>query len=65
MEKKLKITPKPPRGEDGHKTFTIRIEEETTAEIERISRKTGRSRNELINMLLKYALLNYEIVSEE
>lgn len=60
---KLTITPKQPRGEDGYKTFSIRIKEETVTEIEGISAKTGRTRNELIGTLLEYALRNYEIVS--
>lgn len=60
---KLTITPKPPRGEDGYKTFSIRIKDETVAEIEKIVSKTGRTRNELIGTLLDYALKNCEIVS--
>jgi metal-responsive CopG/Arc/MetJ family transcriptional regulator len=63
MEEKLKITSKP-RGNDGHRITSIRIEEEMISEIEKISKKTGRSRNELINMLLKHALLDYEIVTD-
>ena len=63
-EPKLTITPKPPRGEDGYKTFSIRIREDVVSEIEGISSKTGRTRNELIGTLLEYALKNYEIASE-
>jgi len=62
MEKKLKITPVPPKGEEGYDTFTIRVERKTTMEIERIARKTGRSRNQLINMILKHGLPQCEIV---
>jgi len=60
-DKKLKITPKLPRGEDGYKTFSIRIKAETVIELDEIASKTRRSRNELIGMLLKHALKNYEI----
>lgn len=62
-EEKLKITPKRPKGEDGYRTFSIRIREEAVAEIENISSKTGRTRNELINAMLEYALKNYVIES--
>lgn len=58
---KLKIYP---RGEDGYKTFSIRIKDTTVYKIEDISSKTGRSRNELIGILLDYALDNYEIVEK-
>ena len=63
-EPKLTITPKPPRGEDGYRTFSIRIREETVEELEDISSKTGRTRNELIGTLLEFALKNYEIAGE-
>ena len=62
---KLTITPKPPRGEDGYKTFSVRVKEDLIAEIEEISSKTGRTRNELIGTFLEFALKNYEIVSGE
>lgn len=47
---------KPKKGEDGYKTFSIRIKEETVSKIDDISVKTGRSRNELIGLFLDYAV---------
>lgn len=44
------------RGEDGYNTFSIRIPKETTARLDSIAARTGRSRNELIGMFLTYAL---------
>lgn len=44
------------RGDDGYKTFSIRIREDTVAQIDQIVVKTGRSRNELIGTFLEYAL---------
>lgn len=44
------------RGEDGYNTFSIRIPKETTARLDNIAARTGRSRNELIGMFLTYAL---------
>ncbi len=58
---KLIITPKRPKGDDGYKTFSIRIKEETVAKIEDISSQTGRSRNELIGLFLDYAVDRCEI----
>ena len=58
---KLVVKPKRPKGEDGYKTFSIRIKEETVAGLDALSQSTNRSRNELINTLLDYALQNCEI----
>ena len=59
-KQKLIITKKV-KGEDGHKTFSIRIKEETVERLEDLAAKTNRSRNDLINMLLDYAMDNCEI----
>lgn len=61
MKEKLVITRKSLRGEDGYKTFSIRIKEETVASLDKLSSETNRSRNELINILLDYAIDNCEI----
>ncbi len=52
----LIITPKRAKGEDGYKTFSIRIKEDIVDKIDGISQKTGRSRNELIGMFLDFAI---------
>ncbi len=44
------------KGEDGTKTFSIRIKQETVDRIDELARKTDRSRNELIGMLLDFGL---------
>lgn len=53
---KLVIHPKKAKGEDGHKTFSIRVKDETVDRIDAIAAQTGRSRNELISLFLDYAL---------
>lgn len=53
---KLIIYPKRAKGDDGYKTFSIRIREELVDRINDISSKTGHSRNELISQFLEYAL---------
>lgn len=49
------------KGEDGYKVFSVRIKDETIRSLEEISDKTGRSRNELINLFLEFGLSHYEI----
>lgn len=63
-KEKLIIT-KRLKGEDGHKVFSIRIKDETAARLDDIARRTNRSRNDLINMLLDYAMDYCEIRDEE
>ena len=60
-EQKLIISKKL-KGEDGHKIFSVRIKDETVARLDDIAKKTNRSRNDLINMLLDYAMDYCEIV---
>lgn len=57
---KFIVTPK----EDKTVTMTIRIERRLQEEYNDLSAKTNRSRNELINMALQYALDNMELQDE-
>ena len=61
MKEKLIINKKSLKGEDGYKTFSVRIKEETVARLDNLSAETNRSRNELINILLDYAIENSEV----
>lgn len=61
MEDKLIISRKGLKGEDGYKTFSVRIKEETVARLNKLSEETNRSRNELINILLDYAIDNSKV----
>ena len=63
-KQKLVITKKL-KGDDGHKTFSIRIKDETVKRLDDIALKTNRSRNDLINMLLDYAMDYCEIREED
>ena len=49
------------KGEDGYKTFSIRIKEDTVKQLDEIAEKTNRFRNELINIFLEFAVMNCEI----
>lgn len=62
MEKnKLIINKKTLRGDDGYKVFSVRLKNETVAKLDQMADETNRSRNELINLLLGYAIENCEI----
>lgn len=61
MKEKLIIKKKGLKGEDGYKTFSIRIKEDTVTELEKIAEQTNRSRNEIINILLDYAIDRCEV----
>lgn len=61
MNKKLIIPKKNLRGEDGYKTFSIRIKDDTVKKLDNLSKSTNRSRNELINILLDFAINNCEV----
>ncbi|MBE6803482.1 MAG: ribbon-helix-helix protein, CopG family [Ruminococcaceae bacterium] len=61
MKEKLIINKKSLKGEDGYKTFSIRIKEETVTRLDKLSEETLRSRNELINILIDYAIDNCEV----
>lgn len=63
MAKKLQITKKSNlKGNDGYKTFSIRVKEDIVEKLDYISVKTNRSRNELINLLLEFGIENSEII---
>lgn len=59
-DKKLIIS-KRMKGEDGHKVFSVRLKDETVAELDDLVKKTNRSRNDLINLLLDYAIDHCEV----
>ena len=61
MKEKFVITPKVERSV----TITIRIDNELNDVLESLALKSNRSRNELINLSLRYALQNIEFVDEK
>jgi predicted HicB family RNase H-like nuclease len=60
-EKKFVVTKKIMPIEDTSVTMTIRIERSMQEHLDRIANNTNRSRNEVINLALKYAIDNAEI----
>lgn len=56
MDEMLIIKKRALKGEDGYKTFSIRIKNETVDALDKLSNETNRSRNELINTLLEFAI---------
>ena len=61
MSNKLLINIKHPKGEDGYKTFSVRLKNDIVEQLDQVSFNTGRSRNELIGMMLRFALDNCKI----
>ena len=49
------------RGEDGSRVITVRIKEDTLAQLDRISSESNYSRNELINIILSHGVKHIEI----
>ena len=60
MDKKFIVTPKVEKTV----TMTIRVERAYNTKLEELSLKSGRSRNELINMSIKFALDNMEFIEK-
>lgn len=52
----LILHPKKIKGEDGYRVFSIRVKEKTLQRLDTLSVQSNRSRNELIGILLEYAL---------
>ena len=61
----LVVTAKRAKGDDGYRIFSVRLKEQLVNRVDDISRRTGRSRNELIGLLLDYALDHCELEREE
>ena len=49
------------RGEDGTKIITVRLREDILKELDRIAAESNYSRNELINIILRYGVENLKI----
>lgn len=50
------------RGEDGYRVFSIRIPETIVTRIDQIAAESGRSRNEIIGILLDFAVERCDII---
>ncbi|MCL2342511.1 MAG: ribbon-helix-helix domain-containing protein [Firmicutes bacterium] len=62
MDNKIVISKKTGlKGEDGYKTFSIRIKKSTVSELNAIAQATNRYRNEIINLFLETGINNYTI----
>ena len=49
------------RGEDGYKVISVRIKEDILEALDKVAAETNYSRNELINLILKYGVEHVEI----
>ena len=44
------------KGEDGYRVFSVRVREDIVSRIDKIAAESGRSRNEIIGILLEFAV---------
>lgn len=49
------------RGEDGYRLISLRIDQAILEQIDKIAAESGRSRNEIINLILSYGVNEIEI----
>ena len=61
----LVLHPKKYKGEDGYRVFSVRMKEKTVQRLEELSTQTNHSRNELINILLDFAIDRCIIADDE
>lgn len=62
MDNKFVLTKKSAlKGEDGYKVFSIRIKTKTVDRLDKLCAETNRTRNELVGMMLEWAIENTEI----
>ena len=57
-QEKLKIKR---RGEDGYKLISVRIREDLLEKLDKLAAETNYSRNELINLILRFGVDHAEI----
>ena len=65
MSEKLQISAKPPKGEYRYRTFSVRIRSDIVKKLDELSFDTGRSRNEIIGIMLEFALENCSILPQD
>ena len=63
MDKKLIITSKKYRGDT--MVISSRLTNELVEQLDKIAEKTGRTRNEIIQLCLEFAITNLEIEEEK
>ena len=62
MRDRITIKKRSPfRGEDGNKVISVRIKEDLLGQIDSLASQSNRSRNEVINLLLRDAVERAEI----
>ena len=64
-QRKFTVTKKPLYKEDKSVNMTIRIDKELQKQYDLWASKTNRSRNELMNMALAYAIENIEFMDDD
>lgn len=55
------IIKKTRRGDDGYRVFSVRVRESVVERIDKLAAESGRSRNEIIGILLENAVERSEV----
>lgn len=63
-DSKLIIKSKDLQGDDGYKVFSVRLKQSLLDQIDAVSQKSGRSRNEIFSLFIQYAYENCEVDGE-
>lgn len=53
------------RGDDGTRIISLRIKETVLSQVDEVAAETNRSRNEILNSLIEFALDNVEIEKKQ
>lgn len=61
MNNRIIITKNSSKGEDGHKTFSVRSTNDLVARLDKVVNLTNRTRNSLVNQFIEYGLDHLEI----
>ena len=61
MNNKIIVTKNSVKGEDGHKTFSVRSTNDLIARLDELTMLTNRTRNSLVNQFIEYGLDHIEI----
>jgi len=68
MDKQMVISKKKReklRGDDGSQIISVRMKKPIVESVEQVAKATNRSRNEIINMFVAFALEHLEIAEDE
>lgn len=64
INNKLLIRTRKFKSNDDYKTFSVRLKTDLVDELDKVTKESGYSRNEIISLIIDYGLKNYEIIED-